>query len=238
MSGTEIVRRRQVAVVIASALLLLLTAPSLLFAGGSDEGVDTQPQAITEGRVDYFEGEVTVNGEPAQLGLRVETGDTVVTGEDSLAEVVFGEKNIFRLDENTFVRLTFEETRQGARLERGTFAAVFDELVTAGSGEEDGFVLETNTAVAAVRGTTFFVKEEGPDATFICTCHGSLRMDPLDGPSPFTVTNYRHEAYRFRRDGDQVVVEPMRDLYHSSEDLNRLADRIDVTIPWGEAPRR
>lgn len=216
---------------------LILSGPEL-HPRGSDEGEDTQPRAITEGRIDYFEGEVTVNGEPAELGLRVQTGDTVATGEQSVADVVFGEKNIFRLDENTLVRLTFEGNRQGARLERGTFAAVFDELVTAGSGENDGFILETKTAVAGVRGTTFFVKQESEDATFICTCHGSLHMDPRQGASPFTVTNYRHEAYRFLRDGDQIIVESERDLYHTSEDLNRLADRIDVTIPWGEAPGR
>lgn len=238
MRKPRIFRRLPAAATIASLATLLLLPGLALHARGSDEGQDSQPKAITEGRVDYFEGEVTVNGEPAELGLRVRTGDTIATGEGSVADVVFGEQNIFRLQENTIARLTLDEARQGVRLERGTFAAVFDELVTAGTGEDDGFLLETDTAVAGVRGTTFFVKVESEDATFICTCHGSLHMDPRDGPSPFTVTNYRHEAYRFRRAGGQVLVETERDLYHTSEDLNRLADRIDVTIPWGEAPRR
>lgn len=229
-------RPRVADAILAGAFILLIA--STLHARGSDEGVDSQPKEITEGRLDYFEGEVTVNGEAAELGLQVETGDTIATGPSSVADIVFGERNIFRLEENTTARLTLETARQGVRLERGTFAAVFDELVTAGTGEQDGFLLETKTAVAGVRGTTFFVKVESEDSTFICTCHGSLSLDPTDGPSPFTVTNYRHEAYRFRRSGDQVVVESERDLYHSSEDLNRLADRISVTIPWGEAPRR
>ncbi len=219
-------------------LLLTVLIPGISYARGSDEGVDTQPQEITEGRLDYFEGDVTVNGEPAELGLRVQTGDIVTTGPASAADIIFGERNIFRLQEETTARLTLDASRQGVRLDRGTFAAVFDELVSAGTSEEDRFLLETSTAVAGVRGTTFFVKVEREDSTFICTCHGSLHLDPADGPSPFTVTNYRHEAYRFRRSGDQVVVESEIDLYHSSDDLNRLADRIGVTIPWGEAPRR
>lgn len=237
MKRSRIIRRHSVARAILFTIFFVLPHWGI-YARGSDEGVDTQPQEITSGRVDYFDGDVTVNGEAAELGLALKTGDTIATGAASAADIVFGERNIFRLEENTTVRLTLETARQGVRLERGTFAAVFDELVTAGSGKNDGFLLETNTAVAAVRGTTFFVKVESEDSTFICTCHGSLSLDPTDGPSPFTVTNYRHEAYRFRRSGDQVVVEPEIDLYHSSEELNRLGDRIGVTIPWGEAPRR
>ncbi|MFP4408656.1 MAG: FecR domain-containing protein [Spirochaetaceae bacterium] len=229
-------KRSQIAFAI---LVVSIFLPSSVHARGSDEGVDTQPGEITEGRLDYFEGDVTVNGEAAELGLKVRTGDIVTTGVASVADIIFGERNIFRLQEETSATLTLDPSRQGVRLERGTFAAVFDELVSAGTREEDRFLLETSTAVAGVRGTTFFVKVEHEDSTFVCTCHGSLFLDPADGPSPFTVTNYRHKAYRFRRSDDQVVVvEPETDLYHTSDDLNRLADRIGVTIPWGEAPSR
>ena len=239
MSTDQTKRRRRSAIPIELLALTLLLFPAIpSVAGGSGETTSAEPAAITEGRVDYFEGRVSVNGEDASLGMAVETGDTVTTGVDSVADIVFGQKNLFRLDENTTARLTFSPETQGVRLEKGTFSAVFDELVTASSNGDSRFLLETNTAVAGIRGTTFFVKVESEDSTFICTCHGTLALEPQNGGDPFNVTNYKHEAYRFRRSDDQVIVEPEADLYHSSDDLNKLADRIGVTIPWGEAPDR
>ncbi|MFP4329179.1 MAG: FecR domain-containing protein [Alkalispirochaetaceae bacterium] len=223
---------------VITVLAWLLLPATLLSAGGSDEQLAGGAAEVTGGRIDYLEGEVTVNGETAEIGTPVATGDLLVTGAASVADVVFGGQNIFRLDEQTSAHLTLDPGRQGVRLERGAFAAVFDELVTVGDEEESRFLLETRHTVAGVRGTTFFVKVESEDATFVCTCHGSLRLDPRSGASPFTVTNYRHEAYRFRSSGDQAVVETEADLYHTTEELNRLAERIGVTIPWGEAPPR
>lgn len=222
----------------ATLLALLLLVPAAVMAGGSSEPDPDSSAEITEGRLDYFEGEVSVNGEAAEIGMPVATGDLITTGPASVADVVFGGRNIFRLDEETSARLTLDTARQGVRLERGTFAAVFDELVTTGDSGDARFLLETNVTVAGVRGTTFFVRVESDESTFVCTCHGSLRMDPRAGASPFTVTNYRHEAYRFRLTEGEVVVESELDLYHTTEELNRLADRIGVTIPWGEAPPR
>lgn len=213
--------------------LLFLALP--LFASGGEEATEVEPIAVS-GRIEYLEGDVSVNGSTVDIGAGVETGDVVTTGAASVAEIVFGGRNVFRLEPDTRAEIAFLEQRQEVSLEAGAFSAVFEDLVTLGDGESDSFRLRTNTAIAGVRGTTFYVKIEDPDSTFICTCHGTLSIDPFGDPSPFSVTNYGHEAYRFRRDNGDVVVEPEIDLYHSSDDLNRLADRIDVTIPWGEAP--
>ena len=169
--------RRLRTTVLPIVILCFFVSPSL-GARGTADGEDSRPIEITEGRIDYFEGDVTVNGEAAELGMRVVTGDLVETGLGSVADIVFGERNLFRLSEDTSARLTFEPERQGTRLEKGAFSAVFDELVTTGNGTDDRFTLETNTTVAGVRGTTFFVKVESETSTFVCTCHGSLSLRP------------------------------------------------------------
>jgi hypothetical protein len=186
------------------------------------------------GTVEFVDGDVRINGEHADFGQRVGLGDWVETGPDSAVDIVFDRGNIFQLGENTVARLNLSETRQRVDLKFGTLSAVFDRVRTlSGRG---AFDVQTPTAVAGVRGTTFFLRAVDSRTTYICTCNGSLELLPAGG-NPFLETAAAHSAYFFRETEDgSIVVESAEDLYHTNESLNELAEQIGVVIPWGQLP--
>ena len=86
-----------------------------------------------------------------------------------------------------------------------------------------------------MRGTSFYVQVIDSDNTYICTCNGVLNVEDTRGELLREITATAHAAYMFTRDSDtnrvfqgRVPVE-----YHTNEDMDALADRVDVTIPWG-----
>lgn len=186
------------------------------------------------GVVEFLQGDVRINGAPADFGQRVEVGDFVQTGETGAVDIVFDNANVFRLGSNTVAVVNIGRSRQEVDLRVGTFSAVFDRVRTlSGRGTFD---VRTPTAVGGVRGTSFFIRVIDGETTYVCTCNGALEITP-GGAESFLERAAEHSAYYFRRADDGTVsVERAADLFHDNESLNRLADTIDVTIPWGELP--
>lgn len=186
------------------------------------------------GVVEFLQGDVRINGAPADFGQRVEIGDFVQTGETGSVDIVFDNANVFRLGSNTVAVVSIGGSRQEVDLRVGTFSAVFDRVRTlSGRGTFD---VRTPTAVGGVRGTSFFVRVIDGETTYVCTCNGELEITP-GGADSFLDRAAEHSAYFFRRaDDGSVSVERAEDLFHDNASLNRLADTIDVTIPWGELP--
>jgi hypothetical protein len=211
-----------------TALALALAAAGRVLAGGVGEGEPTDPRGIVE----YLEGEVLLNGVPAQIGQEVPPGAVVETAERSFCEIVFAGKNIFRIEPSSLARIEIEPERGAIELRRGALAAVFQKLqrISAGGG---GFRLLTPTAVAGVRGTTFYIKVESPDSTYICTCNGQTRLADAAESFRRTVRSDGHKALRFAREADRIRALPAPLLYHDNPYMDRLAARIGVRIPWG-----
>ena len=108
------------------------------------------PSAVgqeNQGVVEYLEGEVLINGRVADFGDPVEPGARVQTGPGAALEIVFSERNIFRLGENTVATLHIDGEIRRVDVRRGFFLAVFDRLQTIGSGNNAQFQLRTPTAV-------------------------------------------------------------------------------------------
>ncbi|MFP4378055.1 MAG: FecR domain-containing protein, partial [Spirochaetales bacterium] len=137
------------------------------------------------GRVEFVDGDVRINGELATFGHEVGLGDWVETGPNSTIEIVFDRGNIFELGPNTVAKLDLGEARQQVDLKFGTLSAVFERVRTlSGRGTFD---VRTSTAVAGVRGTTFFLRVIDGETTYVCTCNGSLELMPGNG-NPFVET--------------------------------------------------
>ncbi|MEE8440323.1 MAG: FecR domain-containing protein [Spirochaetia bacterium] len=186
------------------------------------------------GIVEFIDGEVTINGMPADFGHVVEFGDWVQTGPDSSVDIVFDRSNIFRLGENTVATIEIGSARQSVNLKFGSFSAVFDRLRTlTGNGTFD---VVTSTTVSGVRGTTFFLRVLDRDTTYVCSCNGTLELQSPGSVEGFLHSAVQHSARYFRQDGTLVVVEVAPLIYHSDESLNAVADQIGVTIPWGSMP--
>lgn len=228
MSGIRV--QRSLSVVLCG---LLLTAA--LGASGEQER-----RAAQYGVIEFAQGEVTVNGEAAAVGREVQSGDRIETGPDGRVEIVFDNRNIFALQEETVLTLSFAdgEVRE-VGLQQGAFAAVFDRLREVTS-DGDGFRIRTPTAVGGVRGTTFYVQVEEPWSSYICTCEGRTALTPLareeapEAAEPRLVESTHHTAYRFVQTADGVDLQEAAMIYHDDAVMDALAAKIGVSIPWGE----
>jgi hypothetical protein len=211
-----------------AVIVLALAGAGGVWAGGTGENGPASPK----GTIEYLEGEVLLDGAPAEIGQEVPPGATIETAGASYCEVVFAGRNIFRIEPLTVARIEIEERRGTIDLEQGSLAAVFHKLqrIRSGSG---GFQLSTPTAVAGIRGTVFYVRVEDPDNTYICTCNGATRLADVGGTFRRYVRSDRHKALRFSREGDRIEATPAPLLYHDNAGMDALASRIGVRIPWG-----
>jgi len=186
------------------------------------------------GTVSYLEGDVRINGVPADFGDDVAFGDRVQTGPDGAVDIVFDRNNVFRLGSNTVAVIEIGATRQSVDLKFGTFAAVFSRLRTlSGNGTFD---VTTPTVAGGVRGTSFFFRVIDRDTTYVCTCNGTLALEATGETSPTLDSAVEHSAHVFRNVDGEVVMESADKLYHTNESLNQLAATIGLTIPWGSMP--
>lgn len=220
-----------------AAFILALLLPAAAGAGGQDEttasgaGAASGGEARPPARIEFLVGEVTIDGDSAQIGDTVPAGAEIITGTDGRVEIVFGTGNIIEIRSGTELTLNTANPDNGIDLRRGQFAAVFDRLETIGMGANDTFRVDTPSTVAGVRGTAFFVAVESEDQTYVCTCNGTLNFGPS---GDLTVTAARHEANRFVAEGDAVRRVSAPEIYHNTDEFNRLAEVVNVTIEWGE----
>ena len=101
-------------------------------------------------------------------------------------------------------------------------------------GDDTEFEVSTPTTVAGIRGTAFYVRVESEDSSYICTCNGELETHGHGGEHRQSLAGEHHNALRYRRDADgSVTAEPGEMLYHTDDDMNLLAFKLDYRIPWG-----
>jgi hypothetical protein len=131
-----------------------------------------------DGEVVFSDGEVLVtrNSEEIEvfIGMEVTDGDIVETLEDSLAIIHLAEGTEIKMRENTTLALDSLGRHMSVSLKRGSlFSRIHRQAV-------DSYGVITQTAVAAVRGTEFFVAygrtiDENPDL-WLCVNTGSVEV--------------------------------------------------------------
>jgi len=191
---------------------------------------DYQAGAAT-GVIQYFEGTVTVNDQAAEIGLEVMDGDVIITGLGSYAEIVFGENRIIRAEENT--NLVLDAKEKTFNLTTGALAVVQSKARFL-SGRK-AWLVETPNVAAAVRGTIYYVNVESPDSVYFCLCNGKIHLEGADGGEKLSYEAAHHEAVRYIRNsegGVELTEAPM--IYHSDEDMEALADAVNVRIDWSK----
>ncbi|MFO8063842.1 MAG: FecR family protein [Spirochaetota bacterium] len=144
------------------------------------------PVAVSavEGRVAYLSGEVTVTSgntsAVAEIGMPVSEGDTVETGANATAIIELGRDAEIKLRANTITRIRELEERIDVELESGGLFAMVKRAV------QKAFSVNTQSVVAGVRGTQFFVAfgreiEDTPDV-WVCVNEGSVDVEvPQEG---------------------------------------------------------
>ena len=136
------------------------------------------------------------------------------------------------IDADTVASIDLASATKEVRLEKGVFASALRKLDRMASGDGESFKLVTQTAVAGVRGTIFFVKAEDEGSTYVCTCNGELHVEDPDGGNERDVAAAHHEAYWYRSSDEGVGSERTEFLFHTDEMMERGAALIGETIDW------
>jgi hypothetical protein len=180
--------------------------------------------------VAYLEGQVTVDGKPAAIGDTVPLGATVATADASLCEIEFNQKNAIRLGASTTFVFNPGNLQQGSELKKGTLILVLKKLATVAGGPS--FTVRTPSAVAGVRGTSFFINAVDASTTYICSCNGAVHVEDLRGGSAHDVVSAHHKAFVFTSTAAGSTVADSTLLYHTDADMEKVASDIGVGIDW------
>jgi hypothetical protein len=83
--------------------------------------------------------------------------------------------------------------------------------------------VETPAAVAAVRGTEFYVEPRGKDSTYLCVCRGKVEVRGSGG-SRFktTMKGKHHTAALIQRSGESTKKRPAAMEGHTDAEISAL----------------
>jgi hypothetical protein len=136
-------------------------------------------------------GDVSVNGQPAAVGMQVRPGDSVVAGPNGEVVFVVG-RDAFLVRADTRVDL---EARSNSALLAGLRIVTGRVLSVFAPGQAKRIVSET--ATVGIRGTAVYVEAE-PDKTYVCTCYGTVQIASRGDPAAReTVRTKHHDQPRY-----------------------------------------
>ncbi|HET7838771.1 MAG TPA: FecR family protein [Rectinemataceae bacterium] len=197
-------------------------------------GTAASPKAATaatapKANLVYLEGSVKIDGAAAELGQTLGPGFSVETGANSVCDVVFGGKNIFRVGQNAFVKVDFTKQAPEFELQRGGLTSVLKKLdLIAG---QDSYRVRTNTAVAGVRGTSFCIWAD-EKSTYVCACNGSVHTIDAKGSNELSLKAAHHTARIYSLAGAGETVAEAGILHHDDATVQAIATKIGYTVDW------
>lgn len=195
-------------------------------------GKKTEDKGVT-GKVIQFVGKATINGQKIDLNKPVKYGDVIETGDDGTCHIQVGEKSLFMLNKNTKLVFNISKDRNELTLEKGWFAGITRKVFSA----KGKYILKTPTVIAAIRGTSYCVKVENPKSTYFCVCNGTIGLEGSGEEKSTDVSAAHHSAKRFEMNekGKLVIDKTVGMLYHTDENLEKLASIISEKIDWKKA---
>jgi len=132
--------------------------------------------------VTFLTGEVLLSGvageRALEIGDYIDIGDELKTGADGYAELQFGTLGVLRIQAESSYRLDvaeLEEDRERVSgfLGSGSIIAKIRHLT-----KRDGFEVNVDGAVCAVRGTEFLIKSDEQGAVTIAVAAGAVTVSP------------------------------------------------------------
>ena len=191
----------------------------------------------TSARLDYVNGEVSIDGVAVEAGATIKPTFAIETGAASNCGIIFDEKNILHVDENTEAYIDLAADVRNVEIRRGMIASALRKLSLVSAHEPERFRVSSPAAVAGVRGTVFLVRVEDDAKTYLCDCNGVLDIRDASGGNARKVEAAHHKAFRYTRSG-AVVTSAEADLqYHTDQMMEMGAARIGETIDWRKVGR-
>jgi hypothetical protein len=174
-----------------------------------------------------LQGDVRINGKPAERGQRVAPGDLIVTGKGAELVVVI-ERDAFLVRANSRVEFGSAAAKSAVTLLRiltGAMLSVFE------SGQRRE--IRTTTATIGIRGTGIYVAIE-PQRTYACTCYGEAVLTPVDDPAAAeTVRTRRHDQPRYiYGKGMPNMMEAAPVINHTDVELQMLETLVGRKVPF------
>jgi ferric-dicitrate binding protein FerR (iron transport regulator) len=144
--------------------------------------------------------------------------DTLRTGPDGYALIQFMDNSLARVRPNSLLVIRGETRDRGSTFSRITLEA--GELLLNVNGRQSNYEVQTRTAVASVKGTTFNTKIEDDLTTVFTGFSGVVEIIALN--SGQTVTLTRRNRVRVDQRGETVTLETI-----SSTELQNLQQQYD-----------
>ncbi len=178
------------------------------------------------------QGEVKINGRPAEPGTLVRPGDTIVLGDGALATFVVGEDAFLMRGNSRAELIGIGVLVSALQLVTGKLLGVF------GSGGERRLV--TATATIGIRGTGAYIEAE-PRRTYFCLCYGTADVAATMGGARESYSTRHHESPRYiYSDGRKRAIVPASVANHTDSELILLESLVGRTPPqtFMESPIR
>lgn len=156
-------------------------------------------------------GRLTSDGQAVAVGAEL-AERAVLALDKGTAVIEFGDQGRMMLTGPA----DFELGPGRVLLSRGRLLSVLDRL-------KSRFSVQTPVAVAAVRGTEFFVEAREDGRTYLCLCSGALEVTGVPGLSHRkTVRSDHHLSYIYSRHGKRLDRNPWKMENHTDADIAAL----------------
>lgn len=167
----------------AAAVTVALVAAYVFATAGPATARPFATLDILQGDAEIQLGRSAVFG-PATDGATLHRGDTVRTGERGRAEIEYFDGSVTRLDRETTFTLTELVSTLGESRVVGEQAlgSTFNRVVEL-TGSQSRFEVETPSAIASVRGTTFFTQVDAGASELVGVLEGEVLVKGGSGPT-------------------------------------------------------
>ncbi len=180
-------------------------------------------QSSAKQGVRTVQGDMRINGKPAEVGTLVRPGDAIVLGDGAVATFVVGQ-DAFLMRGNSRAELIGSGVLVSAlQLVTGRLLAVF------GSGGERRLV--TSTATIGIRGTGAYMEAETA-RTYFCLCYGTADVAATMGGARESYSTRHHESPRYiYGDGRERAIVPASVANHTDSELILLESLVGRSPP-------
>lgn len=184
-------------------------------------------------KLGLFAGDVTVERNsqsiPVALDMKLLPNDIITTGPNSSATLVFANIGISKIQEKSLILLKAlfqDQTGDQIRLnlKKGTLLSSLKKLTKTTSH----FEIETPTAVAGIRGTTFMVKVGPKNETRTSVFSGVVKVStPQNTEKTLEVTEFKEIVVEEKvKEIEEVKVTPVTKI--AFEELKSIADIPEI----------
>ncbi len=208
-----------------TALLLALALAAVLAVQGQGQTQYTIQMVV--GDVKIISGGTT---SAAAVDRALSGGETIVTGNNSMADVSFGDRGLVRVQEST--KVTMASLKKSVEdpdldLDGGGILVMLSKLV-----KGESFRVRTSTQVASVRGTSFQVMSNGGESR-VDVLTGKIMVNPVaDGAVRREIQEYvsENQSISLTRGSVRAILAKRRKMVISElkeGDLDKLVERFN-----------